>query len=244
MIPVARDNDPYVMLITSLPRPDALFLAKQPPLSRLRLDQRLRVLSPEDAQVLRLVEQALDWRRLPMGANDREALRRGRQALARIDRPTLRAIVRERLEIRTCVAGLRARLHGEGPPTPGAVWGFGRWMGQMTRNWSDPAFGLDGVFPWLREADRLLRAGDSLGLERLLLEQAFTRLQRHTHLHTFDLEAVVIYVLKWSIVERWARYNGEAARRRFDDLTEAGLGNFAALNFGAAAEAAPREAAR
>ena len=44
------DPDAYVMLIGSLPSPEALFLAKQPPLSRLKLDQRLRVLSASSSE--------------------------------------------------------------------------------------------------------------------------------------------------------------------------------------------------
>ena len=56
------DPNAYVMLMSSLPSPEALFLAKRPPLSRLKLDARLRVLTPEDAHVLRLVEGLLQQR--------------------------------------------------------------------------------------------------------------------------------------------------------------------------------------
>jgi hypothetical protein len=42
---------------------------------------------------------------------------------------------------------------------------------------------------------------------------------------------VVIYVLKWNIVDRWGRYNGEAALRRFDELTDASLEKYGALAF-------------
>ncbi|MGP1256574.1 MAG: hypothetical protein ACTS10_19295 [Kiloniellales bacterium] len=224
-------DDAYVMLISSLPKPEALFLAKQPPLSRLKLDARLRVLTPEDAATLKLVENVLDWRRLPMALSDREVIERGRAALSRIENETLQTIVQDRLEIRTCVAALRRRAHGEGSPPIDRVWGFGRWVGQITRNWTDPSFGLDGVFPWLREANRLMAENDSIALERLLLEQSYRRLQRLAGEHSFDFEAVVIYVLKWSIVDRWARYNAEVAVRRFDDLTEAGLSGYATLSF-------------
>ncbi|MGI9415791.1 MAG: hypothetical protein ACR2PM_19100, partial [Hyphomicrobiales bacterium] len=104
------DPSAYVMLITSLPSPEALFLAKQPPLSRLKLEQRLRVLAPEDAETLKLVEDALDWRQLPMAASERDVIDRGRTALSRIDNETLQVIVRDRLELRTCVAALRRRM--------------------------------------------------------------------------------------------------------------------------------------
>ena len=215
--------DAYVMLISSLPNPESLFRAKRPPLSRLKLDQRLRVLTAEDARTLKLVEGALDWRRLPIDAAEGDIIARGRRALAHIDNPTLQRIVRDRLEIRSCVAALRRRARGEGPPL-GRPWGFGRWVGHIERNWSDAGFRLDGVFPWLREADGLIRRSDAAALERLLLQQAYRRLQRVAGSHTFDIEAVVIYVLKWNIVNRTTRYNRVAATRRFEALSRSGLG--------------------
>ncbi|MDJ0609776.1 MAG: hypothetical protein QNJ67_12435 [Kiloniellales bacterium] len=225
------DPDAYIMLMSSLPSPEALFRAKQPPLSRLKLDQRLRVLTPEDAETLRLVEHVVHWRQIPMGASEEEMIKRARDALEKIDNETVQLIVRDRLEIRTCVAALRRRARGEAAPAADVPWGFGRWVGHIARNWTEPTFRLDGVFPWLREADRLMKQDDPMALERLLLEQSYKRLQRRAGEHAFDFEAVVIYVLKWSIVDRWGRYNSEAASRRFEDLTQAGLGDYATLSF-------------
>ncbi len=225
------DPNAYVMLISSLPSPEALFLAKQPPLSRLRLDQRLRVLTPEEADVLKQIENVVSWHRLSMTETEQDVIARAREALATLDSETLRLIVRDRLELRTCVAALRRRNRGEGPPPPGTPWGFGRWVGHITRNWTEPGFRLENVFRWLREADQLMKRDDTVALERLLLEQSYKSLQRLAGEHEFDFEAVVIYVLKWSIVDRWGRYNGEAAARRFEDLTEAGLGAYAKLSF-------------
>ena len=225
------DPNAYVMLISSLPSPEALFLAKQPPLSRLKLDQRLRVLEPEDAETLRPVEDALQWDRLAISFTEDEVVSRVQHALAKIDNEVLKQIIRERLEIRTCVAALRRRHRGEGPPPPGTCWGFGRWVDHIGRNWTEASFRLDRVFPWLREADSLMKAGDTVALERLLLQQAWKRLIRLTGEHEFDFEAVVIYVLKWNIVDRWVGYNGEAAMKRFAELVEASLGEHAALTF-------------
>ena len=76
-----------------------------------------------------------------------------------------------------------------------------------------------------------MQEGDTIALERLVLDEADKRLRRLAGEHLFDFEAVVIYVLQWSMVDRWSRYNSEAAVRRFDDLTESGLGRFASLSF-------------
>ena len=109
---------------------------------------------------------------------------------------------------------------------------MGRWVGHITRNWTDAGFGLDRVFPWLREADRLMKQDDPMALQRLILEQSYKKMERQAEGHIFDFVAVVVYVLKWNIVDRWGRYNAEAAARRFEELTEAGLGEHATLSFG------------
>ena len=228
---VETDQDAYVALIASLPSRETLFVAKQAPLSRLKLDQRLRVLSEEDSASLKMIEDALDWRSLPMKVTERDVINRSRRILQYVDNETLQQIVRDRLEIRTCIAALRRRALGKGPPSKDTPWGIGRWVDHIARNWTEPTFRLDGVFPWLREANRLMREGDTVALERLVLAEADKRLRRLAGEHLFDFEAVVIYVLQWSMVDRWSRYNAEVAVRRFDDLTEAGLGRFASLSF-------------
>ena len=219
------DPNAYIMLISSLPRPEALFLAKRPPLSRLKLDRRLRVLAPEDARVLKLTEQILHWGEIPLGTRDEEIVKRARKAVKEIDDYSVRLILRDRLEIRTCMAALRRRRRGEPAPSADSLWGYGRWTGQILRNWSEPAFRLDRVFPWLREADRLLQAGESLTLQRLILDEAWKSASRRQRGHLYDFVAVVVYVVKWNIVDRWVRYDGPAAAMRFEQLTEAALGD-------------------
>lgn len=219
----------YIMLMSSLPSPEALFLAKRPPLSRVKLERRLRILSPADARALKLTEQVLHWGEIPITATDAEIVKRAKRALTEIDNETVRLLIRDRLEIRTCMSALRRRKRGESAPPPGTLWGFGRWTAHITRNWTEAAFRLDRVFPWLREADRLLKEGDTLPLQRLILEQAWRSATRRKGEHLYDFEAVVVYVLKWSIVDRWGRYNGEQAIARFDEMTEAALGAHAEL---------------
>ncbi len=219
----------YIMLMSSLPSPEALFLAKRPPLSRLKLESRLRILTPEHARVLELTEQALHWGEIPITLTDEEIVVRAKKAVQEIESETVRLVIRDRLEIRTCMVALRRRHRGEQAPAPETVWGYGRWTSHIARNWSEATFRLDNVFPWLREADKLLKSGDTLPLQRLILEQAWKSANRRRGEHAFDFEAVVIYVIKWDIVERWSRYNGVEAAKRFEELTEAALGEHANL---------------
>lgn len=220
--------EPYIMLMSSLPKPERLSQVKRPPLSRLKLEQRLNLLSATDANSLRLVENALDWGHMAATTKDSDVIARARKAIAGLHNTTLKTIVRDRLEIRTCVAALRRRLRGEAAPG-NTHWGFGRWVGHIQRNWSEADFRLGHIFHWLPEADLLLSKSDSNALEHLLLEQAYLRLQRVADNHEFDIEAVIIYVLRWNIIDRITRYNAQAAEKRFADLTDAGLGEYANL---------------
>ena len=229
---MTQDRDTYTMLMSGLPSPAALFLAKRPPLSRLRLEARLRVLVPEDAEVLHLVESVLHWGELPIGMTEEEIVTRIKAAIAKIENETVRLMVRDRLELRTCMAALRRRNRGEPAPAPASSWGYGRWLRHIERNWNEETFKLDRSFPWLREANRLLKAGESLKLQRMVLEQAWKSAVRYRGEHYFDFEAVVIYVIQWNIVDRWGRYNKEEAAERFEELAEAALAGQPAL-FGA-----------
>lgn len=211
----------YVMLMSSLPRPPSLFGATQTPISRLRLERRLRVLTPEDAADLALIENALQWGHLPIELSTDAVLRRARLAMIRTGNPTVRRIIRDRLEMRTIVAALRLRHRGE--PAPAGAWGTGRWTRHIARNWTEPTFRLDGVVPWIAEARRLLTDDDPVGLERLLMDRTWSSLGRLAGDHEFDFEAVVIYVLRWNLVDRWVRYDGAAAAKRFDRLVDAAL---------------------
>jgi len=216
-------------LLTSLPYPGELFKAKQTPLSRLKLDGRLRMLSEEDAALLGEVEGLVHWINQPMERTDAAFVARAGRLIPSMEDAPLKEVVQFRLEVRTAIAALRRRKRGEGPPRPDETWGYGRWVGHIQRYWGEPAFRLEGVFPWLPEASQLLNTGDSLGLERLLLGMAWEHLGRAAEQHYFDLEAVVLYVQRWDIIDRWTTYSGEAAVQRFHALVDKGLGEFAQI---------------
>jgi Protein of unknown function (DUF2764) len=223
-------SDCYVTLMASLPpHVPALFANRQTPISRLKLDERLQMLEPQDASDLALIEELLHWDRMGMETTDAQMIERGRQARDRLENEFIKGIVCWRLEMRTVVAALRRRRLGGAAPATGSKWGYGAWTGRIESHWHEPSFGVERVYPWLPEADRLLKESDFLALERLLLSQVWDYYGRVVGDHYFDFEAVVVYVLRWDVIDRWARYNGEAAARRFDRMVEAALGDYAAM---------------
>jgi hypothetical protein len=218
--------DRYITLMTSLPFLGELLGARQTPLSRIRLEQRLKQLAPDDAVLLARIEDLSRWSHQPIDRADQEILTRARALLEDLDNPLLRELVAYRLEQRTLMAALRRRQRGEKVPDGGAAWGFGRWVEHIRQFWGEPDFRLEGVFPWVPEAHRLVETGDSLELEQLLVGESWNVLGRMSEGHYFDFEAVVIYVLRWDIIDRWTSHDGERAARRFEQMVQDGLDDY------------------
>lgn len=216
----------YVTLLTSLPYHGRLFGARQTPLSRFQLNKRLAWLTPEDAATLESMESLLRWSRNLLLETDAGFLDQAKAVIDNIDNPLLVDILKTRLEMRTLVAALRKRTLGHPAPASKDAWGYGRWLQIMQNHWQEPDFGLGQIYPWIIDAERLMRRGDTLGLERTFMNRAWRHLARCGAGHYFDFEAVVIYVLRWDLIDRWTRYDEEEAQKRITGLTEAGLGNY------------------
>ncbi|PVB62232.1 hypothetical protein [Labrenzia sp. 011] len=214
----------YTMLVTSLPHLGKLFTRKEVPISEFRLKQRLSLLQPDHLRLLRGIVDVTAWAGVARYNRDSEVIGRAREVIADLkDYPDLQHLVGARMETRTLIAALRRRRDGQ--ETAGDIenWGFGRWCARITGNWSDPGFGLGNFIPWVGEAQGLMQAGDHIAMERLSLTQVFLQLDHYSTRHEFDFEAVVIYVLRWIIIERWSRYGEEAARARLQLLVSAAL---------------------
>jgi len=208
----------YYTLVASLPRLPRIEEAERLPINRERLDQRLRMLRPEDAAVIARAEGFLTWRSQPGGQTDADIVRATKEIL---DSPRLHPAVRDlvefRMELRTIVAALRRRRRGESAPT-GNDWGISRWMEHIRRNWQHPDFKLSNVFPWVPEAREQLEKGESVGLERLLMQVMWNFLDGLAFGHEFDVVNVLTYVMKWDILKRWLSQDPADARARFDEL--------------------------
>jgi len=214
--------DRYVLLLTSLPWPGTDATATRPPVNRLRLRDRLRWLDPEDAHTVQRIESVLQWERLQLGRDDEQEIAAVDALLAELREPELRELVLRRFEMRLLVASLRRRQRGrEALPVVGSSRSL---LAQVARRWQEPAFGLAARFPWLADAARLVAAGDPVGMERLLTTVAWRQIDAAGRGHAFDLVAVVVYVLRWSLAERRQLEDRGAATVRFRSMVADGLG--------------------
>ena len=211
------------MLLSSLPYHGALFSARVTPLSRIRLQERLSLLDPEDLREVDAMAGLLDWYRHPVQKSDEEIVKLAKQVIPELRSPFARELLTWRLEMRTLIAALRRRRDGEEITAAGDEWGYGRWLAHISKYWNEPCFRLEGVYPWLPEAATLMEQGDPVALERLMLEKVWKFLQKMEEGHLFDYERVLIYLFRWDLVGRWTVADGEAAEVRYATLVAEGL---------------------
>jgi len=202
----------------------SLFEMRYSVISRIKLERRLKVLSPDDARTLSMIESVTCRDYLGDVHDDAQFVDQTRRVLGELNNPVLFDIVNHRVELRTLVAALRRRHLGQNAPGAGEKWGCGRWTKVIQRNWSEPSFGLHNAFPWVVEANRLLENSDTVAFERLLLEEVWKELGRKSQGHQFDFVAVVVYALRWDVMERWTHYQGEVAQERFGHLVKGAIG--------------------
>jgi hypothetical protein len=219
---MARSTE-YHFLLSSLPHLFSLFETAQSPISELRLQDRLRLLTPADAATLTEIEDLLLWHRLPIDTRDETLVARADELVGRLPSRALRGIVDWHMQERTLLAALRRRSRGELLPREGPLWGYGPLTDHIYRNYRSPAFGLELYFPWLPQAEKLVAEKDALELARLRLRLAWNFLHRTGEGHYFDFEALVVYVLKWHLLDARLRFDGAAARERFDRMLGEGM---------------------
>ncbi len=216
-------QDEYVTLMASLPALGPMLEARYAPINRVRLQARLSQLRPEHLAELTAVADLLAWSRLTLEGSDAELVRRAKSVIPALSNSTLADLARDRMELRTLVAALRRRHMGQEAPPADNDWGYGRYVRRIALAWREPDFGLGTSFPWVNAARTCLEKQDSQSLERILLEQAWRLADRLAGGHTFNFEAVALYLIRWNLLYRWTQYDAEAAAAKFDELVAEAL---------------------
>lgn len=214
----------YFALMASLPHLPRFDRAQRLPINRERLDARLAWLKPDDALCVQQAEHFLEWQRQPIERTDAHMLSRFDALMREVRQPALRRMVEFRFGLRVVVGALRRRRRGDPAPVD-AMWSTAPWAKHIARNWGDPAFKLAAQCPWLPQARALLERGETLGLERLLMGVVWDHLGTIGRVHHFDLDAVLVYLFRWDILERWLGYRPDAAAARIDRLVTEALGD-------------------
>ena len=208
----------YFTLISSLPHLPRFYQAERLPINRERLDERLHMLEPEDRDVVAGAEEFIEWQRQPVGRTDAEIVASFERMMKQTSQPVLSDMIDYRMNQRTIMVALRRRHRGLELPKGGEPWGVGRWVRHIEKNWDDLHFKLDLIHPWIRTARQLLEAGNVLELEKFLMERTWNYLTQVTEKYAFRFEAVLAFLFKWDILERWLGYDPEAATKNLTNL--------------------------
>lgn len=208
----------YYTLVASLPHLPDFEGAAWLPLSRKKLDQRLSMLTPEDALQLRSAEDLVKWQRQPITRTDEQVADKYRKLMPKLADPSLREFVEYRMAQRTAVVALRRRRLGLAAPSAGEVWGVGPWLNLVASSWDSDDLGLGHLLPWISEASSMIEAGAALDLERLLMATVWSRLGRMAERSPFGFEPVIAFMFRWDILQRWLSYNAESGKIRFQEL--------------------------
>ena len=211
----------YYDLIASLPHLPHFERADRLPITRLRLEQRLALLRPAHAEQLGRARSLVGWRLDASRWKSDAAQADEYTALmaAPLD-ASLKDYVTFRMDQRTLVAALRRKRDGLESLAQAGRWGVGPWVRHVQTRWGEPDFGLARLFPWLPLARDLLAAGEARGLERLLMDVAWRRLNRHAERDTFSFEAVFAYFFKWDMLQAWLASDADQGKTRFRELID------------------------
>lgn len=213
----------YAYLLSSLPDMPSLRYARALPIGEQRLRQRLKPLAPADARVLSEVEEIVSWRHQRPADPDALQIARLADAAGRHRVRAVRDIAGFRLETRTIVAALRYRRSGAAK-MHSALVGAAPVAATIARRWNDPDFGLAAIHPWIGEVRRGMEAGDWIGVERVLLQRAWSQLCAVDQRHNYALENVIAWVLRWDVLSRWLAVDAALATARFTTLLDEALG--------------------
>jgi len=219
-----RRSNSYHMLISSLPALPPRFDVERLPISFERLQGRLRMLEPEDAEEIERMRAVLRWSRQFEEPSDAAVVQRYDAMMHDITNPLVRDILVRVMDARMIAVALRCRRRDLALPTVGV----GQWFDHIRHNFNQPDFKLGQVFPWIPEAERLLAQGDLLNLYRqYVLGATWTYLKKRAEDYYFSFEAVVLYIARWEIMRHWQQLQAERGRAMFETLVTEALGEYA-----------------
>jgi uncharacterized protein DUF2764 len=216
-------SNTYHMLISSLPPLPPRFETDRLPISLERLQNRLRMLEPEDAEEIGRMFEVLRWSRQFEESNDAAVAKHYAELMQGVTNRLIREVLTVVMDARLITTALRRRRRGLGPPEIG----IGRWLEHIRRHFNEPDLGLGYVFPRLAEYERMLEQGDVLNVYRGLLQATWAYLKRRADDYYFSFEAVVLYVARWNIMRQWQELEAERGRPIFEALVAEALGEHA-----------------
>ena len=209
----------YYMLMASLPRHDRQYKVNDTPLSQLQLDKRIKLMPEEERTIARTIVN-LVWlsafsREMPFANTLKEA-----RILLALPNPFIHELVEWHMDLRSLLTALRWRHREQTPPERTCDYWYTRFNAHLLKHWQEADFGLKHALPWFPELARQFDSGDTASMENTLLNILWKHLDLIEARHYFDLEAVIIYLLRWQVVNYWSKFNETAVLTRINVLAQ------------------------
>ncbi len=220
---MVRSNS-YYMLVASLPAMPRHFEVERAPITQARLQQRLRMLNPKDAEAVEQLQAFLHWDRQPWDRTDEEVISHYDELMSTTGNRLARHIAAFQMDVRTIMSGLRRRRLGLSPPP-----GVGQWVEHIRLNWEHPTFKLQWKHPWIVEMEQLLDTTDCLEVQRIKLGVGWNHWAKLAEHYFFSFEAVLLYLVRWSVIKSWTSIDATIGRQRFDQLVTESVDEYATL---------------
>jgi hypothetical protein len=216
-------SNSYHMLVSSLPPLPARLEGARLPISPERLQNRLRMLEPEDAEEMERMLAVLHWGRQFEESDDAAVVKRYGELMQRITNPLVRDVLAVGMDVRMLTTALRRRRRGMGPP----ALGIGQYADHIRHHFTQLDFGLAYAYPGLNRLAPLLEHGDVLAVYEGMTEGLWRYLKRRADEYFFSFEAVVLYVARWNILAQRQQLQAERGRPIFEKLVTEALGTYA-----------------
>lgn len=210
----------FITIASSLPRLGDSFKIAEPPISRLQLEKRLKLLPEEYAGLLFKLE-LLVWHSWFKPQYSVLELKKRYNEVHKTESVFIKDLVDWYLNLRSLIAALRLRLvQQEAPKQPKEEW-ISTHNHQIIQHWQEPDFGLKALYPWLSTINNALAQKDSAAVEEFVLTHIWQHLICQERGHYFDFENLVIYLLRWDLIQYWSQFNKEKVLQAIDDLCDA-----------------------
>lgn len=207
----------FITIASSLPRLGDSFKIAEPPISKLQLEKRLKLLPAAYASLLFKLE-LLVWHSWFKPKYSVLELRTLYHEVHKTDVVLIKDLVDWFLNLRSLIAALRLRqVQQEAPKQPKEEW-ISTHNQQIIQHWQEPDFGLKALYPWLSTINNVLAQKDSAAIEEFVLTHIWQYLSCQELGHYFDFEHLVIYLLRWDLIQYWSQFNKGTVLQAIDDL--------------------------
>lgn len=207
----------YYTLLTSLPKHGRQFKIKEPIISRIQLENRLTLLPEKEKNILFEIENVVwsSWIYQSLSFNETDIRAKKLFTLGNV---FLNEMIEWYFNIRSILAALRLRNKQFSPPTEKFM--HGPLNRRLINGWDKLDFGLEHLYPWILGVNQKIADNDIAGIENIVLFQLWRHLAIIEDRHYFDFEALIIYILRWNIVNYWSQFNETIAMQRISELAD------------------------